>query len=171
MNAVHQVIDTPDGPFALLVDDEQRVLASGWTSRLDDLVRRLDARRVPSRIDAGDTAAAEAVRAYYAGDVAAIDTVPVRQHGTDFQLRGWAALRAIPAGRVLTYAQFATALDRPSAVRAAAAICAANAPALFTPCHRVRRSDGTLGGFAWGPEVKQRLLDREAALTPAIPAG
>ncbi|HWV48464.1 MAG TPA: MGMT family protein, partial [Microbacterium sp.] len=48
-------------------------------------------------------------------------------------------------------------------VRAAASICARNAPALFVPCHRVLRSDGSLGGFAWGLDVKQSLLAREAA--------
>ncbi|HZU94674.1 MAG TPA: MGMT family protein, partial [Microbacterium sp.] len=49
------------------------------------------------------------------------------------------------------------------AVRAAASICARNAPALFVPCHRVLRTDGTFGGFAWGLDVKERLLAREAA--------
>ena len=63
----------------------------------------------------------------------------------------------------LTYAAFAAALGRPSAVRAAASICARNAPALFVPCHRVLRGDGTMGGFAWGVDVKRRLLEREAA--------
>ncbi len=48
-------------------------------------------------------------------------------------------------------------------MRAAASICARNAPALFVPCHRVLRGDGTLGGFAWGTGVKRALLDREAA--------
>ena len=50
-------------------------------------------------------------------------------------------------------------------VRAAASICARNAPALFVPCHRVLRTDGTLGRFAWGLDVKRSLLDREAALS------
>jgi methylated-DNA-[protein]-cysteine S-methyltransferase len=52
-------------------------------------------------------------------------------------------------------------------VRAAASICARNAPALFVPCHRVLRTGGALGGFAWGLDVKQRLLDREAGV-PAL---
>jgi methylated-DNA-[protein]-cysteine S-methyltransferase len=63
----------------------------------------------------------------------------------------------------LSYAAFAGELGNPSAVRAAASICASNAPALFVPCHRVLRSDGSLGGFAWGVEVKRSLLAREAA--------
>jgi methylated-DNA-[protein]-cysteine S-methyltransferase len=79
------------------------------------------------------------------------------------QSAGWAALRGIAPGRPLTYAEFALALGQPSAVRAAASICARNAPALFVPCHRVLRSDGSLGGFAWGVDVKRELLAREAA--------
>ena len=59
-------------------------------------------------------------------------------------------------------AEFATALGSPRAVRAAASICARNAPALFVPCHRVLRTGGGLGGFAWGTHVKRALLDREA---------
>ena len=92
----------------------------------------------------------------------AIDAVPVSQTGTTLQRAGWAALRGIAPGRPLTYTEFAEALGSPSAVRAAAAICARNAPALFVPCHRVLRSDGTLGGFAWGRDVKRSLLAREA---------
>ncbi len=63
----------------------------------------------------------------------------------------------------MSYAAFAGELGNPAAVRAAASICATNAPALFVPCHRVLRSDGSLGGFAWGVEVKRSLLAREAA--------
>jgi len=78
------------------------------------------------------------------------------------QHAGWEALRRIAPGQPLTYAEFATALGSPNAVRAAASICARNAPALFVPCHRVLRTGGAMGGFAWGVEVKQALLDREA---------
>jgi methylated-DNA-[protein]-cysteine S-methyltransferase len=54
-------------------------------------------------------------------------------------------------------------MGRPAAVRAAASVCARNAAALFVPCHRVLRSDGSMGGFAWGTAVKERLLARESA--------
>lgn len=168
-------VSTPDGPFTLLVDDEGSVLASGWT---DDVVRVLD--RVPARarpavadvvvVGAGTpagrlgplTAPLDAVRAYYDGDLRAVDSVPVRQVGTEWRLSGWARLREIPPGAPLSYTDLARALGSPTAVRAAASICATNAPALFVPCHRVLRSDGTLGGFAWGLVVKQSLLTREA---------
>jgi methylated-DNA-[protein]-cysteine S-methyltransferase len=154
---------TPDGPFTVLVDDEERVLASGWTADDDAILGRLRADRRPAHVDRGiPRGIADAVEAYYAGDLAAIDRVAVRQTGTPLQLEGWAALRAIEPGRPLDYSGFAAALGSPTAVRAAASICARNAPALFVPCHRVLRSDGSLGGFAWGLAVKRSLLAREA---------
>lgn len=163
MTAIIQTVTTPDGPFTILADDEGRVLASGWTADHEAIVHRLAERNRPADVVEGSTAAADAVAAYYAGDVAAIDAVEVRLFGTDMQNAGWAALRRIPPGEPLTYTEFAVALGKPGAVRPAASICARNAPALFVPCHRVLRTDGTLGGFAWGEDVKRRLLDREAA--------
>lgn len=164
MTATIQTVETPDGAFTILADDDGRVLSSGWTADADTILLRLPARHRPAEIRTGQTDAAAAVRDFYAGDVAAIDAVEVRQFGTDLQRAGWQALRRIRPGRPLTYTGFAAALGQPTAVRAAASICARNAPALFVPCHRVLRTDGSLGGFAWGLEVKQSLLAREAAV-------
>ncbi|MFT4157746.1 MAG: methylated-DNA--[protein]-cysteine S-methyltransferase [Microbacterium sp.] len=163
MNALIQTIDTPDGAFTILVDERQRVLASGWTADAEVIIARLGVAHRPQWIVAGETDAAEAALAYYGGDLAAIDTVAVKQTGTELQLAGWEALRRIEPGVPLSYTSFAARLNNPRAVRAAASICARNAPALFVPCHRVLRADGTLGGFAWGLEVKRSLLAREAA--------
>ncbi|MGO2747404.1 methylated-DNA--[protein]-cysteine S-methyltransferase [Microbacterium sp.] len=169
MIALIQTIGTPDGPFTILASrsdaGDEQVLASGWTGDHDELVARLAAKHRPAEIREGATDAASAVSAYYDGDITAIDGVPVRQFGTEMQRTGWDALRRITPGEPLTYAEFATALGSPSAVRAAASICARNAPALFVPCHRVLRSDGSLGGFAWGLDVKRSLLARERALS------
>ncbi|WP_375387084.1 methylated-DNA--[protein]-cysteine S-methyltransferase [uncultured Amnibacterium sp.] len=161
-------VDTPDGPFTILEDEERRVLSSGWTDSTSRIVERLAPRDRPSRIVPGAAASAEAVEAYYAGDLDGVLTVPVRQHGTALLLEGWAQLRRIPAGVVLSYTELAAAIGRPAAIRVAGSVCARNAPALFVPCHRVRRSDGTLGGFAWGLPVKAALLAREGAAQPAI---
>ncbi|MGO1769553.1 MAG: methylated-DNA--[protein]-cysteine S-methyltransferase [Microbacterium sp.] len=158
-----QTIDTPDGPFTIVADGNGAVLASGWTADVDDAIARIHPSLRPERADRGAIQAAEAVGAYYAGEIDAIDTVAVRQQGTTLQQRGWEALRGIRPGEPLTYTQFAAALGSPGAVRAAASICARNAPALFVPCHRVLRADGSLGGFAWGLDVKRALLDRESA--------
>lgn len=163
MTAVIQTIDTPDGPFTLIADERGRVLASGWTADADAAIARIHPRLRPADVREAETDAAAAATAYYGGDIAAIDDVEVAQQGTGMQLAGWAELRRIEPGRPLSYAEFAAALGQPSAVRAAASICARNAPALFVPCHRVLRSDGSFGGFAWGLDVKRSLLTREAA--------
>ncbi|MDM7892560.1 methylated-DNA--[protein]-cysteine S-methyltransferase [Curtobacterium caseinilyticum] len=166
--ATMQTLDTPDGPFTVLEDTEGRVLASGWTDDTARLLARLADRHRPEHVTVGRVAAAEAVDAYYAGEVEHAMQVPVRQHGTELFTEGWQQLRAIPAGTVLTYTELAAAMGRPDAVRAAASVCARNAPALFVPCHRVLRSDGTLGGFAWGLDVKRSLLERESVGVTAL---
>jgi methylated-DNA-[protein]-cysteine S-methyltransferase len=162
MTATIQTIDTPDGLFTILADADGAVLASGWTDDRERILGRI--RMPPVEVVEGRTDAAAAVDAYYAGDLAAIDAVRVSQRGTAMQVAGWQALRLIDPGQPLTYTEFAAELGAPGAVRAAASVCARNAPALFVPCHRVLRADGSLGGFAWGLEVKQSLLRREAAV-------
>lgn len=165
MTATIQTVDTPDGAFTLVTDERGRVLASGWTADEGAVLARIPPSLRPANVVAGTTAAATAVTAYYAGDLDAVLSVEVAQRGTPMQLAGWGALRRIAPGRPLTYAEFAAEIGSPSAVRAAASICARNAPALFVPCHRVLRTGGALGGFAWGLETKRSLLAREAKST------
>ncbi len=87
--------------------------------------------------------------------------LPLDLQATSFQLRVWQSLRQIPYGETRTYTQVAEAIGRPSAVRAVANACASNPAAVVTPCHRVVRSDGGLGGYRWGIERKQSLLEQE----------
>lgn len=87
--------------------------------------------------------------------------LPLDLRATAFQLRVWEELRRIPYGQIRTYSQVAAALGKPAAVRAVANACASNPTALVTPCHRVIRSDGGLGGYRWGLERKQKLLETE----------
>ena len=82
---------------------------------------------------------------------------------TACQARVWSALRVIPSGETRSYADVATMIGEPTAVRAVARACASNPVALVVPCHRVVRSDGALGGYRWGPEVKETLLAVEGA--------
>lgn len=89
--------------------------------------------------------------------------LPLDVRGTAFQQRVWQALQAIPAGATASYAQIAEQIGQPSAVRAVAQACGANALAVAIPCHRVVRTDGALSGYRWGVERKQALLEREAA--------
>lgn len=100
---------------------------------------------------------------------AEIPDLPADLRGTDFQLRVWRALMAIPRGETRSYKELARSLDRPEAARAVARACATNRTALLVPCHRVVRTDGTTGGYRWGAEVKRKLLKWERA--PAASVG
>lgn len=163
-------LTTPDGPFSILAADDA-VLASGWTEDLAALLALVHPTlRGPGRTDppAPSSApegvleeAAAAVAAYYDGDHDAPGRVPVRQASGPFRAHAWDVLRKVKAGERLTYTQYATRAGRPAAVRAAAGACAMNAAALFVPCHRILRTDGSLGGFRYGLPVKQSLLTRE----------
>ncbi|WP_238010197.1 methylated-DNA--[protein]-cysteine S-methyltransferase [Dactylosporangium sp. AC04546] len=162
MNLSYATTDTPAGPFTTVVDADGVVVASGWTTDVPSLVRlaRLDS-VAREKDEVGD--ASKAVHAYLDGDLTAIDAVPVRQHSGEFLMHAWEVLRRVPAGAPVTYSEFAVRAGRPPAIRAAAQACGRNAAALFVPCHRVLRLDGTLGGFRWGLPVKRWLLDFEAA--------
>ncbi len=96
--------------------------------------------------------------------------LPLDVRATAFQARVWEALREIPRGETRSYAAVAAAVGMPSATRAVANACGANPVALVVPCHRVVRSDGTLGGYRWGLAVKAGLLRNEAEAVAAAPA-
>jgi AraC family transcriptional regulator of adaptative response/methylated-DNA-[protein]-cysteine methyltransferase len=90
-------------------------------------------------------------------------TVPLDVRGTAFQRQVWHALRAIPPGTTVTYAQLAAAIGRPTATRAVAQACGGNPLAVVVPCHRVIGADGSLTGYRWGVARKRALLERERA--------
>jgi AraC family transcriptional regulator of adaptative response/methylated-DNA-[protein]-cysteine methyltransferase len=89
--------------------------------------------------------------------------LPLDVRGTAFQQRVWNALKEVPAGGTVSYAEVARRIGSPKAVRGVAAACAANNLAVAIPCHRVVRSDGSPSGYAWGVERMRALLDREAS--------
>ena len=89
--------------------------------------------------------------------------LPLDVRGTAFQQRVWEALRKIPPGETVSYADIARTIGAPRATRAVAQACAANALAVAIPCHRVVRQDGTLSGYRWGVARKRALLDSESA--------
>jgi O-6-methylguanine DNA methyltransferase len=161
---MHTTITTPDGPFTIIADDRS-VLASGWTSdaaALGELIHpQLRAHLQSPTTDRVARHAEQAVRAYYAGDVDAPSTVPVQQRSGAYREHAWETLRLVEPGAPVSYAEFAHRSGSPAAVRAAAGAYAKNAAALFVPCHRVLRADGTLGGFRYGVDLKRSLLDRE----------
>ena len=159
---MHTTISTPAGPFTI-VGRGGAVVAAGFTPDVADLLPQVH----PSLRDGADAdldLAVKAILAYFDGDLTAIDAVPVEQRSDgDFLGPAWEVLRTVPAGAPVTYTGYARLAGRPAAVRAAAQACARNAVALFVPCHRVVRTDGTLGGYRWGLGVKRRLLDHELA--------
>lgn len=108
----------------------------------------------------------EWITAIVAGLEGAATSIPLDARGTAFQWRVWNALQRIPRGTTLSYSEVAARIGQPSAVRAVARACATNPVALVIPCHRVVREDGQLGGYRWGIERKQALLEREK--TPQI---
>jgi methylated-DNA-[protein]-cysteine S-methyltransferase len=160
-------IATPVGPLAVLVDDGV-VVASGFTS-VDDQAGRLSPDLAARGVQpvAAVPGVSDAVRRYLDGDVDALDDVPVRQPGGPFTQEAWHAMRAVPAGQTLSYAELAAKAGNERAVRAAGTACARNLVAPFVPCHRIVRSDGSLGGYYYGLGVKRWLLAHEAGTATA----
>lgn len=107
------------------------------------------------------TGTARALKAYFSGDLNALDGLEVTPRGTEFQRKVWAELRAIPHGETISYATLAERVGASGAVRAAGSANGANPACLVIPCHRVIRSDGTLGGYAGGLDRKAWLLEHE----------
>ncbi len=102
----------------------------------------------------------EKILSFIAGEEG-LARVPVDVRGTVFQRKVWDQLRRIPAGQTRSYQQIARAIGAPAAVRAVGSACGANPVALLVPCHRAIRTDGGLGGYAWGLARKKRLLALE----------
>jgi AraC family transcriptional regulator, regulatory protein of adaptative response / methylated-DNA-[protein]-cysteine methyltransferase len=128
-----------------------------------ELARELQDRFPQARLIGGD-AEFERLVAQVVGLVEAPQLgldLPLDVRGTAFQQRVWQALRQIPPGQTLSYAELAERIGAPAAVRAVAQACGANTLAVAIPCHRVVRSDGALSGYRWGVERKRALLEKE----------
>ena len=110
-------------------------------------------------------AAAEQLDEYFAGARTVFD-LPLAPRGTPFQQRVWQALRGIPFGDTISYAELARRIETPRAVRAVGGANARNPLSIIVPCHRVVGMDGSLTGFGGGIERKRWLLGHEAARTP-----
>jgi methylated-DNA-[protein]-cysteine S-methyltransferase len=157
------VLPTLVGPLTVVADDGV-VVASSFDS-LDETIAKLPVHLAVRPVEHVDDlgAISKAVAAYNDGDVHALDGVPVRQEGGDGKQRMWKALREVPAGETVSYAELAELAGSPRGARLAGNACATNQVAPFVPCHRVVRSDGTLGGYYWGLTMKQALLEHEGA--------
>lgn len=169
------ILTTPVGDLAVVLDDDGTVIASGFAP-LAELTQRLGPPAAGSLGTHGALREAEpsliapvtdAVERYFAGDVAALAGVPVRQAGGRFATAAWDALRASRPGEQVTYAELARRAGSPGAARAAGQACARNLLAPFVPCHRVVPTGGGVGRYAYGADVKSSLLAHERAASVA----
>ncbi len=165
-------VATPIGELAVVADEAGRLRAIEWAdhdSRMQQLLRRhygADGFSLTPVANPGGLATA--MRAYFAGDLGAIDDLPVATGGTDFQRTVWRALRRIPCGETISYAALARRIGREAAVRAVGLANGSNPISIVVPCHRVIGSDGSLTGYGGGIERKRWLLAHEGA-SAALP--
>ena len=101
------------------------------------------------------------IRAYLAGDLGSLNSIPVNTGGTPFQHQVWSTLRTIPPGTVLAYGEMASRLGKPTSYRAVGMTNALNPIAIVVPCHRLVGANGALTGYAGGLERKRWLLQHE----------
>ena len=159
---------TPVGELLIVADAEGRLRTVDWTdheARMRRLLDRyygkgrytLEAARDPGGLT-------KAMRAYFKGDIDAIDKLPVETTGTDFQRSVWRSLRKIRRGKTISYAELACRIGKPRAIRAAGLANGQNPISIVVPCHRVIGSNGTLTGYGGGLPRKKWLLEHEGAL-------
>jgi methylated-DNA-[protein]-cysteine S-methyltransferase len=156
-------VPTPLGPFTLVTAPDG-ILAAGFTEDPAVLLAELPERwreRRPARRGALEPHTS-AVTAYFDGELAALDALPVVQSGSDFRLAAWREMRRVRPGATVSYQELAARAGSPGAARAAGSACAYNLVPLVVPCHRVRRSDGGLGGYYYGLDAKRWLLAHES---------
>lgn len=155
---------TPDGEFHIIFDEHGAARASGFGSiaalagRLPEELRGVTLEPVQNHLYE------QLVAAYYAGDKTALHTIPRSQAGSDFQERVWQVINDIPYGTTISYKELASRSGNAAAIRAAGTICGLNRLILLVPCHRVLKSDGSVGSYLYGAETKEALLRREGAI-------
>jgi methylated-DNA-[protein]-cysteine S-methyltransferase len=158
-------IKTPIGDLELVADEDGQVRAVEWTDHADRMHHSLrlqygkDGYELTRARDPGGVSSA--VRAYFDGDLAAIDRLKVATGGTEFQKTVWKALRRIACGETISYALLAQRIGRPTAVRAVGHANGDNPISVVVPCHRVIGTNGSLTGYGGGIERKRWLLAHE----------
>ena len=159
-------IDTPIGELSIVADHDGNLRAMDWTgheARMHRLLRLhygedgycLEPAHNPNGLS-------KAIRSYFAGELSAINTLPVQTAGTAFQREVWRALREIPCGATISYGQLAKRIGRPAAVRAVGLANGSNPVGIVVPCHRVIGANGSLTGYGGGIDRKRWLLQHES---------
>ena len=155
---------TPIGTLNLIADGELLLGANLSSVRalkdgLDSIYKGSDFREV-SRIPI----ISDLIGDYFDGDTTAINAIKVSQPGGSFSQSAWKSMRKVRPGKVISYAQLAENSGSPKAVRAAGSACAKNAIVLVVPCHRIVKTGGALGNYAYGISKKEWLLRHEGLL-------
>jgi methylated-DNA-[protein]-cysteine S-methyltransferase len=167
-NVLHLLIDrieTPIGELLLVTDGAGKLRAIDWADYEERMLRLLRLHYgkngfhlEPARNPHG---LRDTINCYFAGDIEAIDEIPVQTAGTAFQRSVWSALRKIPSGAPVSYGKLAEQIDRPKAVRAVGLANGSNPIGIVVPCHRVIGANGSLTGYGGGIERKRWLLEHE----------
>jgi methylated-DNA-[protein]-cysteine S-methyltransferase len=154
MSRTHTVVPSPIGPLTLVQDDGEliRLAMSPPTG--------LDAEALGERSDEGFDDVVRQLGEYFAGERTSFD-LPLRPHGSDFELAVWDQLTRIPYGETRSYGYVAKAVGEPGGAQAVGAANGRNPIAIVVPCHRVIGADGSLVGFGGGLPRKRFLLDLE----------
>lgn len=159
-----EAVETPLGDMLLVTDGDGRLCAADFGD-CEARMRKLLARRFGD-IDLLPGEASDGLKAsladYFAGDLTAVDAIPVRLGGTAFQDKVWSALRLVEAGRPTAYSILAARIGRPQSPRAVGHANSANPISIIIPCHRLVGANGALTGYAGGIERKRWLLEHEA---------
>ena len=157
-------LKTPVGALSL-ISREHILIAAGFTSQ-DELLSSISKqdRQLESKKVSQIPIISELVSDYFDGDLRALDGIKVDQEGEKFSQSAWRVMRKISPGRTLTYADLAKRAGSEDAVRAAGSACARNLIALVVPCHRIVKTGGALGNYAYGLKYKQWLLSHEGVL-------
>ena len=148
---------TPIGTLNLLADDQVLIGANLSTISAFKVNQEIKTvRNIPVISDL--------ISDYFDGDLSAINAIKVRQPGATFSQAAWKSMRKVIAGKVISYADLAEKAGSPAAVRAAGSACANNAIMLVVPCHRIVKTGGALGNYAYGVDKKEWLLGHEGFL-------
>ena len=161
INISYTIVASPMG--RLLVAVTERGVCAVRMGDTDSELEKDCARSFPATLERDDAALQEPVEKilnHLTNKEPQLD-LPLDIRSTAFQRQVWEQLRAIPYGQTVSYGEVAKALGKPGAVRAVGRACATNPVALVIPCHRVVREDQSLGGYRWGLERKQKLIDHE----------
>ena len=161
---VSTVQKTPVGNIYLIADSSI-LIAAGFKS-LNSLQNRLSPNDKLRKIEPIEKIPkiSKLIDYYFEGRLDALNLIQVRQPGAQFSQKVWRVMRAIPAGMTISYAQLAKKAGSPAAFRAAGTACGNNLIAPIIPCHRIIKSDGTLGSYGYGVAIKEKLLRLEGAI-------